>query len=232
MHRTPAPRCWRRFVKQRARSSFSTSSLPPKPSGVSRLRSTVTPLASRDCHARRRARARPRRRHRRTGRCAALRPLRMSTVSPSAPPTPRAPSDGAPSGLLLNAEVIACGVQPAIEVAPGTATAIATGGVIPRGADAVVMIEQTELIENAAAPAIDVRRAVAAGAIRRPCRLRHRARRDAAAQGHAHRLARDRHAGGLRACRGRVVRRPRVAVLSTGDELVAPGAAAAARRRL
>ena len=54
-------------------------------------------------------------------------------------------SDGAPKLFRLNAEVIACGDAPALEVASGTATAIATGGVIPRGADAVVMIEQTEL---------------------------------------------------------------------------------------
>ena len=71
--------------------------------------------------------------------------------------------DGAPKRLSLNAEVIACGVDPAIEVGPGTATAIATGGVIPRGADAVVMIEQTELLEDTAAPAIDLRRAAASG---------------------------------------------------------------------
>src|SRR5271154_2410296 len=56
-------------------------------------------------------------------------------------------SDGAPKRFKLNAEVIACGVQPAIEVKPGTGTAIATGGVMPRGADAVVMIEHTELVE-------------------------------------------------------------------------------------
>ena len=41
----------------------------------------------------------------------------------------------------LNGEVIACGHAPALAVAPGTATTIATGGVMPRGADAVVMIE-------------------------------------------------------------------------------------------
>src|ERR1700722_5031248 len=72
-------------------------------------------------------------------------------------------SDGMPKRLGLNAEVIACGVEPAIEVRPGSATTIATGGVIPRGADAVVMIEHTELIEDGAAPAIDLRRAAAAG---------------------------------------------------------------------
>src|SRR5262249_60115640 len=72
-------------------------------------------------------------------------------------------SPGAPRRRLLNPEVIACGVAPDLEVAPGTATAIATGGVIPRGADAVVMIEHTELVEDDAAPAIDMHRAVASG---------------------------------------------------------------------
>src|SRR4051794_19123076 len=47
-------------------------------------------------------------------------------------------SDSAPKTLRLNAEVIACGHAPQLAVAPGTATALATGGVIPRGADAVV----------------------------------------------------------------------------------------------
>lgn len=35
-------------------------------------------------------------------------------------------SEGAPKHLRLNAEVIACGVQPQVEVMSGTATAIAT----------------------------------------------------------------------------------------------------------
>jgi putative molybdopterin biosynthesis protein len=134
-------------------------------------------------------------------------------------------SDGSPKQLALNAEVIACGVQPAIEARPGTATAIATGGVIPRGADAVVMIEHTELIEDGAAPAIELRRAVASGnfisyagsdiargetLLRRGTRLG------------------SREIGMLAACglsMINVVRRPRVAVLSTGDELVEPGRA-------
>ena len=71
-------------------------------------------------------------------------------------------TDAAPRRLTLNAEVLACGHAPKLTVAPGSATAIATGGVVPRGADAVVMIENTELID-AAAPAIDLRRAVAPG---------------------------------------------------------------------
>src|SRR3974377_2226471 len=47
----------------------------------------------------------------------------------------RGAGPGAPRRLTLNREVIACGVAPALEVASGSATAIATGGVIPRGAD-------------------------------------------------------------------------------------------------
>ena len=53
-------------------------------------------------------------------------------------------ADGAPKQIALNPEVIACGHAPNIEVKPGTATTIATGGVVPRGADAVVMIEHTD----------------------------------------------------------------------------------------
>jgi len=70
-------------------------------------------------------------------------------------------ADGAPKQIALNPEVIACGHAPKIEVKPGTATTIATGGVVPRGADAVVMIEHTELIESI--PAIELRRGAAAG---------------------------------------------------------------------
>jgi putative molybdopterin biosynthesis protein len=131
-------------------------------------------------------------------------------------------SDGHPKVLTLNAEVIACGDAPRLEVAPGTATTIATGGVIPRGADAVVMIEHTELIEQGA-PRIEVRRAAAPGQfvsyagsdIARGEILLRRGTRIGS-----------REIGMLAACGLSdivVVRRPKVAVLSTGDELVAPG---------
>ena len=131
-------------------------------------------------------------------------------------------SDNAPKIFVLNAEVIACGHAPALEVAPGTATTIATGGVIPRGADAVVMIEQTELIEHGT-PGIELRRAVSPGQfisyagsdiargetlLRRGARIGSREIGMLAASGLAH---------------IDVVRRPKVAVLSTGDELVEPG---------
>ena len=131
-------------------------------------------------------------------------------------------SDAAPKLLTLNAEVIACGHAPALAVGGGGATAIATGGVIPRGADAVVMIEHTDLIDGAP-PRIEVRRAVAPGQfvsyagsdIARGEMLLRRGTRVGS-----------REIGMLAACglgEVDVVRRPKVAVLSTGDELVKPG---------
>jgi putative molybdopterin biosynthesis protein len=129
-----------------------------------------------------------------------------------------------PRRLRLNAELLTCGAVPAITVRAGTTTAIATGGVMPRGADAVMMIEHTEL--EAAAdgqPIVAVRRALAPGQfvgfagsdIARGETLL----RTGAAIG-------SREIGMLAAAglaEVGVVRRPRVGVLSTGDELVPPG---------
>jgi putative molybdopterin biosynthesis protein len=132
-------------------------------------------------------------------------------------------TDMAPRRLRLNGEVIVCGHAPALEVAPGSATTIATGGVIPRGADAVVMIEHTDLNERAAAPAIDVRRAVAPGQFVSYAGS-DIARGEVVLRGGA-RIG-SREIGMLAACgiaEIDVVRRPRVAVISTGDELAAPG---------
>jgi putative molybdopterin biosynthesis protein len=131
-------------------------------------------------------------------------------------------TDGNPKIFSLNAEVIACGDMPAVTVFPGTCTAIATGGVIPRGADAVVMIEQTELIEDGHLR-IELRRAATPGQyvsyagsdIARGETLLRRGTRIGA-----------REIGMLAACgrdRIEVVRRPKVAVVSTGNELVEPG---------
>lgn len=136
-------------------------------------------------------------------------------------------SDIAPKILTLNAEVIACGDSPVFEVKPGTATTIATGGVVPRGADAVVMVEQTELIDQPelgnGAPRIELRRAAAPGQFisyagsdiaRGETLLRKGVRIGSREIGM---LA----ASGLASVD--VVRKPRVAVISTGDELVPPG---------
>ena len=130
-------------------------------------------------------------------------------------------ADAAPKELKLNAEVIACGHAPKLEVRSGTATTIATGGVVPRGADAVVMVESTELIERI--PSITLRRGVSPGQfisyagsdIARGETLLRKGQRIGS-----------REIGMMAACglaEIEVVRRPKVAVLSTGDELTAPG---------
>ncbi|WP_455958720.1 molybdopterin biosynthesis protein [Methylorubrum aminovorans] len=128
-----------------------------------------------------------------------------------------------PRRLALNREILACGVASALPVAAGTATPIATGGVIPRGADAVVMVEQTEFFEDALA--VDVTNPV------RPGQFVGYAGADMAFGETVLRkgtVVTAREIGMLAACglsEIAVVRRPRVAVLSTGDELVAPGEA-------
>lgn len=49
-----------------------------------------------------------------------------------------------PIRLRVNPETIACGTAPEVEVASLTATPIATSGPLPRGADAVCMVEHTD----------------------------------------------------------------------------------------
>lgn len=128
-------------------------------------------------------------------------------------------SGAEPVRLRLNGEVIACGTAPALAVAAGTATPIATGGPLPRGADAVVMVEHTDpdgdgiMVSRAVAPGTHV--AFAGSDIARGQVLL----RQGTGIG-AREIAMLAAVGLDRAA---VWRKPRVAVLSTGDELVAPG---------
>ncbi|HLI98554.1 MAG TPA: molybdopterin biosynthesis protein [Bradyrhizobium sp.] len=131
-----------------------------------------------------------------------------------------AASEAVPLRLVLNEEVIACGTAPSRSVLPGTATTIATGGPLPRGADAVMMVEHTQPIDGRA---IEVRRAAAPGQFvayagsdiaRGEVVLR------------AGGVVGSREVGMCAACgvaEVSVVRKPRVSVISTGDELVQPG---------
>ena len=127
-----------------------------------------------------------------------------------------------PVRLRCNAESIATGVAPKQEVAPGTATSIATGGMLPRGADAVVPVEDTDLDDEGRT--VIVRRATAPGGAvsfagtdmgRGETVLFSGTRLTSRDTGVLAAIGRDRVV---------VVRRPRVAILSTGDEIVAPGA--------
>jgi putative molybdopterin biosynthesis protein len=131
-----------------------------------------------------------------------------------------AAGEALPVRLDLNSEVIACGTAPQLPVTQGTATPIATGGPVPRGADAVVMVEHTQ---PAGDGAIEIRRAASPGQFvsyagsdiaRGEVLLR------------AGTLIGSREIGMLAAsgvARVSVVKKPRVAIISTGDELVQPG---------
>jgi putative molybdopterin biosynthesis protein len=129
-------------------------------------------------------------------------------------------SEAAPMRLMLNDEVITCGTAPLRPVLSGTATPIATGGPLPRGADAIVMIEHTQ---PAGSRAIEIRRAAS------PAQFVSYAGSDIArgeALLRAGTIIGSREIGMLAACgiaQVFVTRRPRVAVFSTGDELVQPG---------
>ncbi|WP_159585558.1 molybdopterin biosynthesis protein [Chelativorans xinjiangense] len=131
-----------------------------------------------------------------------------------------AASEGQPVQLTLNGETIACGVTPELTVRAGTATSISTGGPVPRGADAIVMVEHTHPREGGV---IEIRRSASPG------QLVSYAGSDIA-RGEivlrAGTVIGSREIGMLAACgiaSVSVARKPRVAVLSTGDELVQPG---------
>ena len=156
-----------------------------------------------------------------------------------------------PRTVRLNSEVLSPGIVPREPVMPGTATTIATGGMLPRGADCVVMVEHTELVgavaaalapsrvgeipagtwgssdarilANSATPALQITRAAAPG------QFVTFAGTDVA-RGETvlwtGQVLTSREIGVLAAI-GRdtvdVFRKPRVAIISTGDEIVAPG---------
>lgn len=128
-----------------------------------------------------------------------------------------------PVQLRINHESLLPGVRPQHIVTSGTATPISTGGMVPRGATAVVMIEETHVLEDSDPLCIEVTRSVAPG------NLISYAGSDIA-QGetvlwNGSRLT-SREIGVL-ASLGRasatVYGRPRVAIVSTGDEVIAPG---------
>jgi len=133
-------------------------------------------------------------------------------------------SEEAPRRVAMNAQVLTPGVVPSQAVQPGHASAIATGAMVPRGADAVVMVEHTEVVIDHGAKRVEIGRAVTAGdnvayagtdIARGETVLR------------AGQPLTSREIGVLAAigvAEVPVYRRPRVAILSTGDEIVPPGA--------
>ena len=130
----------------------------------------------------------------------------------------------APRRLKLNREVLTPGRTPQETVGLGVATIIATGGMIPRGADAVVMVEQTEFIDNAD-PAVDVRQPIAPGAAVSAAGSDIGAGETVLRAGAVLGSREIAVLAAIGVADVSVFRRPRVAVLSTGDELAPPGAA-------
>jgi putative molybdopterin biosynthesis protein len=124
-----------------------------------------------------------------------------------------------PVSLRLNSETIPTGVAPSQEVLPGTATSIATGGMLPRGADAVLPVEFTDVrgetivarherVPGAAVSFAGTDIGWGETVVFRGAQLTSRETGVLAAIG---------------CSEVSVVRRPRVAILSTGDEIVQPG---------
>ncbi len=126
-------------------------------------------------------------------------------------------SESSPIRLVLKGEV-AMGEEPAMHCHAGEAVAISTGGMMPHGANAVVMVEYTVengtfiLIKRAVAPHENVMSKgsdIAKGDVLLTSGSKIRAQ----------------DIGALAACgvlSVPVTRKPRIAILSTGEELVSP----------
>jgi len=128
-------------------------------------------------------------------------------------------SEGAPAWLRV-AGTVSMGEEPAFSLAQGEAAAISTGGMLPKGADAVVMVEYTDPVDEGT---IEVYRSVAPG--------HHVITRGEDFEKGRVILAAGTPIGaaeiGLLAAAGRtavtVYKKPRVGILSTGDEVVPVG---------
>lgn len=136
----------------------------------------------------------------------------------------RLATEAAPTRLAVVGEVPA-GVVPTVRVKPGTAIRIMTGAHMPEGADVVVPVESTDntraTMDGPIPASVQIQRPVSSGSYVRPAGEDVRTGDEVFSAGHLIRA----QSIGLLAAFGMasvpVVRRPRVAVLATGDELVA-----------
>ena len=128
-------------------------------------------------------------------------------------------SEEAPRSVQLGEEAIHTGVVPRTVIRTGTAVSIATGGMVPRGADAVVMVEHAEIDGRD----LRIARAVTAGTGVSFAGTDITAGETVLRRGQ---LLTSRDTGVLAAigvAGVEVWRKPIVAILSTGDEIIAPG---------
>lgn len=128
-------------------------------------------------------------------------------------------SEEVPRFVALGEEEIHTGVVPATTIHSGQAVLIATGGMVPRGADAVVMVEHSEIRHGE----LRITRAVTAGSGVSFAGTDITAGETVLRRGQ---LLTSRDTGVLAAigiASVSVWRKPIVAILSTGDEIIAPG---------
>lgn len=127
-------------------------------------------------------------------------------------------SDSSPAYLNLIGEV-PMGDAPAFELGTGQCALIHTGGMLPNGADAVVMLEYTQSMQK---DEIEIFRAGAEG--ENVIRVGEDVAQGQTIQARGS-LMRPAEIGGLMALgivKVRVVRKPRVGLVSTGDEVIDP----------
>ena len=128
-------------------------------------------------------------------------------------------SEHQPKRLRRAAAAVRIGELPEAELVPGEAMVIPTGGALPRGADAVLLVEASEVVGDE----VEIRRALTPGTA-----VSHAGTDIARGETvlRAGQRVSSREIGVLAAigtAKVAVRRRPRVAILSTGDELVTPG---------
>jgi len=126
-------------------------------------------------------------------------------------------SEGLPALLRVVGEV-PMGQAPELSLSPGDAVLVHTGGMLPQGADAVVMIENTQMVGDD----IEVFRPVAPGENLVQIGEDVHLGEEILPSGH---LLRPQDLGalaGMGVVEVEVTARPRVAILATGDEVVPP----------
>ena len=125
-------------------------------------------------------------------------------------------SESSPAWLNITG-IVPMGGVPDFKLAPGTAARISTGGMLPKGADSVVMIEHTDLVDE---ESVEIYKSVA------PLQHVIDASEDFAkgeivlSRGRFIRPQEQGLLAGMGIDRVDVFRRPRVGIISTGDEII------------
>ena len=210
----------RRLALCLTRSSFSRSSIATKRSAAFAPPLDLTPRGRRSGSARRRARPRAGGRRRVAGRRPVVRSLERRRLRGGCRGHLRRGRGSRRARVRLGDEEIHTGVVPANRrSARGRRSSIATGGMVPRGADAVVMVEHADVRGRE----LRIARAVTAGSGVSFAGTDITAGETVLRRGQ---LLTSRETGVLAAIGVAAVevwRKPIVAILSTGDEIIAPG---------